>query len=428
MASSQEIDRVFVCQECRKPLKIVERKGIKDSTLQSFQTDDLPPFVSSDHKKKESDAVKLIGESFVVLSDSQLKMNKSEGTPGSANFHAQVQALTKIFEVVSDKCQIDCPLCDKCNYDIQKQLKEKIHEVEQECAGFKRCIATLQKENIEGQSERQKQEQEKERKLSKEVQRQIEEIKRQRKKLERDTLRLESESKKLEEFENKFWEEYQEYQLELSILQDTQVAIQQKTELTKLQLEQLKSTNVFDDAFNISSKGHFGSINGFKLGRLPAQSVGWDEINAALGQVVLLLHCIAKRVRYKFKEVILHPMGSYSRIADKRSPEVLNELYNYNSNEFFLRQGSSSSSAGKRFNTALALLLKAVKELGDYGAAIDPSFKLPKSIQGDKIEGKSIQAVAAEVDWTRALKYLLLDLKALLAWCSKESASGWKQR
>eukprot|EP00967_Tisochrysis_lutea_P042920 scaffold51711_cov22-Tisochrysis_lutea.AAC.1 len=40
--------------------------------------------------------------------------------------------------------------------------------------------------------------------------------------------------------------------------------------------------------------GPFGTISGFRLGRTPEAPVEWDEINAAWGQAVLLLHTMAQ--------------------------------------------------------------------------------------------------------------------------------------
>mmetsp|Transcript_28115 Transcript_28115/g.49557 ORF Transcript_28115/g.49557 Transcript_28115/m.49557 type:complete len:438 (+) Transcript_28115:155-1468(+) len=427
---TEKMESVFVCQKCQAPLKIVERKGVKDSTLAELQSKDLPSYLDESYRKKEAEAIKLLGESFVVLKDNKANAENREGPGGGKDFHAQVQALTKVFEVVSDKVQVDTPLCNECNFDIIKKLQDKIKDIKEECKIFRTCIKNIKKEQAERQTDpkKQREEEQREKKVAKEVEAQMAEIQKQRLRLNAETQKLEAESERLMEFESKFWQEYQDFQIELAGLEESREAVESNVEMTKRQLKQLKCTNVYDDAFHISTKGHFGSINGFKLGRLPAQSVGWDEINAALGQVVLLLHCISKQINYDLKSVVLHPMGSYSKIADSRNPSVLNELYNYSSSEFFLRQGSSSSSAGKRFNTALSLLLRAVKELGDFASSRDPSFELKKSIKGDEIEGKSIQAVAAEVDWTKALKYMLIDVKWLLAWSQRYTASGKVQR
>lgn len=79
----------------------------------------------------------------------------------------------------------------------------------------------------------------------------------------------------------------------------------------------LKQTNLYNDAFYIWHDGHFGTINGLRLGTLPTQpvklklrrvkkkpdrffQVPWSEINAAWGQAVLLLYTLAKRLNYKF--------------------------------------------------------------------------------------------------------------------------------
>jgi len=42
-----------------------------------------------------------------------------------------------------------------------------------------------------------------------------------------------------------------------------------KIEVSQAHLELLKRTNVLNDAFPISHDGEFGTINNFRLGRLP---------------------------------------------------------------------------------------------------------------------------------------------------------------
>lgn len=69
--------------------------------------------------------------------------------------------------------------------------------------------------------------------------------------------------------------------------------------------------------FNVNEKydrynGHFGTINGFRLGRLPTVPVEWSEINAAWGQSVLLLHSLAKKMDFTFERFKLIPYGNHS--------------------------------------------------------------------------------------------------------------------
>jgi hypothetical protein len=65
-------------------------------------------------------------------------------------------------------------------------------------------------------------------------------------------------------------------------------------ERTSAHLERLRRTNVYNDAFHIWHEGPFATISGFRLGRTPNCPVEWDEINAAWGQAVLLLHTLAQ--------------------------------------------------------------------------------------------------------------------------------------
>jgi hypothetical protein len=67
-----------------------------------------------------------------------------------------------------------------------------------------------------------------------------------------------------------------------------------KIDRASQRLQLLKNINVFNDAFKIWHDGPFGTISGFRLGRTPEASVEWDEINAAWGQAVLLLHTMAQ--------------------------------------------------------------------------------------------------------------------------------------
>ncbi|KAF2324876.1 hypothetical protein GH714_020937 [Hevea brasiliensis] len=77
-------------------------------------------------------------------------------------------------------------------------------------------------------------------------------------------------------------------------------AILAKTEVSQAHLELLKQTNVLNDAFPIHHDGEFGTINNFRLGRLPKILVEWDEINAAWGQACLLLHTMCQYFKQKF--------------------------------------------------------------------------------------------------------------------------------
>ena len=71
---------------------------------------------------------------------------------------------------------------------------------------------------------------------------------------------------------------------------------------------------MFNATFHIWHSGHFGTINGFRLGRLPSIPVDWNELNTAWGQTVLLLHSLVKRINLQLQRYKLVPYGNYSYI------------------------------------------------------------------------------------------------------------------
>ena len=113
-------------------------------------------------------------------------------------------------------------------------------------------------------------------------------------------MHLSEEESKVQDVENRYWQLFNEFQTELQSFQEEYDTVEMKLVNAKEELDRLKITNVFNDTFHIWYDGHFGTINGFRLGRLPSISVDWNEINAAWGLATLLLHTIAKKLNFKF--------------------------------------------------------------------------------------------------------------------------------
>lgn len=89
--------------------------------------------------------------------------------------------------------------------------------------------------------------------------------------------------------------------IQILILQEETECAENTLKYASDQLEKLQKTNAFNLAFHIWHNGHFGTINGFRLGRLPNQSVEWSEINAAWGQAAILLYSLAKKIGLIFQ-------------------------------------------------------------------------------------------------------------------------------
>ena len=60
-----------------------------------------------------------------------------------------------------------------------------------------------------------------------------------------------------------------------------------------------------------------------------------------------------------------------------------------------------------------------------HGVAPNDAFALPHRIEGDRIDGKTIKLSMNRNElWTAALKLMLSDLKAVMAWCCGAGAGA----
>merc|ERR1719474_1446769 len=118
----------------------------------------------------------------------------------------------------------------------------------------------------------------------------------------------------LEKEEERYWREYSRHKQQLLNAEDEYRSLDWQLRITQTQLEKLKKTNVFNATFHIWHSGHFGTINGFRLGRLPSIPVDWDELNTAMGQTVLLLHSLVKKINLQLQRFQPVPYGNYSYV------------------------------------------------------------------------------------------------------------------
>ena len=178
-------------------------------------------------------------------------------------------------------------------------------------------------------------------------------------------------------------------------------------------IDNLSNSNIYKLMFDIKIDDKYGKINGFRIG----YKIVLPEVNAALGQIVLLLTLITKRLDLRLKNYKLVPMGSQSHIVKftdsedgTRHKKILNL---YSSDEFTL---------GRLFNfnkmdVAMIALLEVVALIEMQLKRIDSELELPYKIYKDTIGGKSIR-VTANSEWTQSCKNLLTCLNWVLTFIS----------
>ena len=360
---------------------------------------------------QDSRLVDQLSESFVVLPSSRR----------AANFERQVETLSAIFSAASEKCDFDHPFCSSCSDEVRKELDHKLSELEQDKQAYQAALSALTSHPAPPPPSPAQLAAEEAEMAAKEAEllAQLQQLQSERQALEFESTQLDDQTAALTAFESQYWVEYENFQLALSALMGERQLLESSIQHQQGLLTALQHTNVYDDAFHIYFDGHFGTINGFRLGRLPSQPVEWSETNAALGQLLLLIHTIGRLTGFSFTKYKLHPMGSFSRISKHDDPATLYELY-----------GSSDSWGpklfwGRRFETALLGLLHCIKELGEYANGKEKGgfvYKYP--IKGDLVGDVSVKVqFHGDGKWTKALKYMCIDVKYLLVWASK-----WVQR
>ena len=220
----------------------------------------------------------------------------------------------------------------------------------------------------------------------------------------KDIVRLEN---RILEYELSFDRAMNQLMMKAKHKEEDEISILQTLSAKKKRLKILSAVNVCNVAFFLWTDGAFGTINTFRLGRTPSTLVDWNEINAAWGQTALLLATIAHKLGFTFTKYRIIPMGSNSKIAKAGQERTSYDLSHH---------GGRWLSGG-RFNTAMSAFLECVSELCNHATKQDRSFLLPHTIKGSKVDGYSIKLHGnSSVDWTRALKYMLSNLKWLLAW------------
>ncbi|KAJ3080288.1 autophagy protein 6, partial [Quaeritorhiza haematococci] len=328
----------------------------------------------------------------------------------------RLKIANRLFDLISGVSNVDHPLCQDCADELTIKLEKQLSEVRKEKDSYASFLQGLQEESEEaGQSKITDADVAMLKEKEEHALNVLKELEKERAALQDDLRTVEDELKELDELEYSYWQDVNQLENELHAYENEKDSIKLKYEYATKQLEALK-TNVYNDTFRIWHDGPFGTINGFRLGRLQNQPVDWTEINAAMGHATLLLDTLANKLNFTFHTYRLVPMGSFSRI-EKIDDKTIYELY-----------GSGDLMKGmlfwnRRFDNALVAFLNCLQQLGDFAEQQDPKFRLPYRINKDKIGDTSIRLQFNQDEaWTKALKYTLINIKWILAFCCTRSA------
>jgi beclin 1 len=424
----------FVCQRCRQPLKLdhsfnkLETQLIQELTTPLVQKQDADEtiniFTETNAEEKDTEAIsrRVISPNFPVYDEEDTDfLLLGETGPESIGSGHRIKVSSILFDIMSGQSEVDHPLCEECTDTLLDQLDHQLKITEDECKDYKDFLENLntKPENVDDAAlddelEHLKAEEEA-------LRQQLEVVEKERMKL---TEQIEDEKKvsqTLDEEEEKYWKEYNEYKRQVLALEDEHRSVENQLKYAQMQLDKLKKTNVFNATFHIWHSGHFGTINNFRLGRLPSVPVEWHEINAAWGQTVLLLYSLAKKMNLVFQRYRLVPYGNHSYIESLTDKSKELPLYGSGGFRFFW---------DAKFDQAMVAFLDCLQQFKEEVEKGDTGFCLPYRMEKGKIEDNSTGTsysikiqFNSEEQWTKALKFMLTNLKWGLAWVSSQFAS-----
>jgi beclin 1 len=417
--------------------------------------------------------------SFVLLTDSQIApshlplprtQNAQDAAPSPASGldgaaedddatkSYEMERITKLFEILSARSDIDHPVCVECTELLLEELQKKLETTTRERDAYVAFLKEAQSNAPTDEELRAREETlEKARVAEGAAREELRQLEQEKESLDKELLALEEESRQLDAEEEAFWRERNAFASRLADFQNERDSINSKFDHDSRQLEKLQRSNVYNDTFCISHDGTFATINGLRLGRLSSKPVDWPEINAAWGHALLLLVTVADKLGYRFEGYEPQPMGSTSRIIRYDQPSPSSSRLGRGGDA---RDASSNSNATagrtapppppkrhvlelfssgdmplgltfmhRKFDNAMTAFLELVRQLGAHvqaqTAAEGTPLSLPYRIEGDKIGDVSIKLGIAQDDgWTKACKLTLTCCKFLLAHASNVSSAS----
>ncbi|XP_015175683.1 PREDICTED: beclin-1-like protein isoform X1 [Polistes dominula] len=343
-------------------------------------------------------------------------------TGESENLSHNLKVTATLYDILSSNSSVDHPLCDECTDGLLGLIDEQLKMTEGEWSDYNEYFKKLESEqqqlgyeDIEMENlikELQDAKAEEERMIS-----ELEALRKEETATRNSIAELEKETARLESEELRYWREYARHKRDLMLSDDECRSLECQLAYAASQLERLKKTNVFNATFHIWHSGHFGTINSFRLGRLPSAPVDWSEINAAWGQTTLLLASLARKMNLTFKRFRLVPFGNHSYIE---ALDQHRELPLYGS-------GGVKFLWDTKFDAAMVAFLDCLQQFKEQVEKGDNGFCLPYRMDRGKIEdsatGNSYSIKIqfnSEEQWTKALKFLLTNLKWGLAWVNSQ--------
>lgn len=401
------------CQRCSQPIKLnrsLNPKALLEVVRQVEQQRAEIRHILVNEEETHSEEASLLSAPHSSR-DGQPEEGEREDLQTSIR---EIRQATESLKVLSTNGDIDHPLCASCPDAVMQYYVDELRACEEAHRRYETLVQAMETELESGQQ------------LS-ELDQELAQLQEEEARLEQELMDLHSQMAQaasavaaeqdreacIEEEEQRYWVEFNAHQADMLELRDQQTGVELQLQNSRDQLSRMKRTSVLNTAFHIWHNGHFATVNGLRLGKLPNVPVEWPEINAAWGQTALLLNTLASVCGLVFQRYKLIPYGSQSFIQDLDGKKKIFPLYT----------GSRLFSDAK-FDTAMVAFLDC---LSQFKAHIENTssgrFMLPYRIDKDRIgDGQEYYSIRVQFNseerWTKALKFVLTNLRWGMTWVS----------
>ncbi|XP_010383008.2 beclin-2 [Rhinopithecus roxellana] len=328
------------------------------------------------------------------------------------------KAAGDIFDIVSGQEDVDHPLCEECTDSLLEQLDIQLALTEAESQNYQRCLETGMLATSEDETTAALRAELRDLELEEaRLVQELEDVDRNNARAATDLEAAQAEAAELDQQERQYYRDYSALKWQQLELLDQLGNVENQLQYARVQMDRLKEINCFTATFEIWVEGSLGVINKFRLGCLPTVPVGWNEINAAWGQAALLLLALANTIGLQFQRYRLMPCGDHSYLKPLTDDRTELQLFCYGGQDVFLNN---------KFDRAMVAFLDCMQqfkeeaEKGELGLCLPYRIQVETGLMEDADGRGECYSIRTHLNtqelWTKALKFLLINLKWSLIW------------
>ncbi|VDN81491.1 unnamed protein product [Brugia pahangi] len=335
-------------------------------------------------------------------------LNRFKNDDPSLCFQEGPSAMTgNLFDIIcNSNSALKGPMCEDCTEQLLSGMDQHLKELDEECAQYRELLDSLK----EGSDARLMDRNIVAAKLAA-MKNEEASLIGESKKLEAEEAKLDAELKKKKselyaenESAELLWRVFRDNHRQLIRMEMKEQDLEAEVHCLKSQRDRLSKINVLNTAFHIWKQGSFGTINGFRLGQLPHSQVEWSEINAAWGQLALLINTLADCLDIEFTLYRIVPVGSHSFV---QCLDTGAELPLFGS-------GGFKPFGQKKFDEGICAFMECFCQL--QRNIERAQFRFPhrmyrEHIEDNKMEYSVKMQFNAEERWTKAMKCLLINFR-----------------